>query len=158
MWLGGKEPACQCRRRRWCGFDPWVGKIPWRRKWQPTPVSLPGEIQWTAETGGLQSIALQRVRYNWVTEHTQDEIKVSLVFVLPGGSEGGSIPCLSLASCDCWYSLPFLWCGGGMGGLSLQAPSLSSHDFLSVSPVSLSDLLQGFQSQPNSRMMSSGEP
>ena len=24
-------------------FDPWVGKIPWRRAWQPTPVSLPGE-------------------------------------------------------------------------------------------------------------------
>ena len=30
----------QCRRP---GFDPWVGKIPWRRKWQPTPVFLPGE-------------------------------------------------------------------------------------------------------------------
>ena len=30
----------QCRRP---GFNPWVGKIPWRRKWQPTPVSLPGE-------------------------------------------------------------------------------------------------------------------
>ena len=29
-----------CRRP---GFDPWVGKIPWRRKWQPTPVFLPGE-------------------------------------------------------------------------------------------------------------------
>ena len=26
-----------------CGFDPWVGKIPWSRKWQPTPVFLPGE-------------------------------------------------------------------------------------------------------------------
>ena len=26
------------------GFDPWVGKIPWRRKWQPTPVFLPGEF------------------------------------------------------------------------------------------------------------------
>ena len=26
-----------------CGFDPWVGKIPWRRKWEPTPVVLPGE-------------------------------------------------------------------------------------------------------------------
>ena len=25
------------------GFDPWVGKIPWRRKWQSTPVFLPGE-------------------------------------------------------------------------------------------------------------------
>ena len=41
-----------------------------------------------------------------------------------------------------------------MGGLSLQAPSLSSHDFFSVSPVSLSDLLRGFQAQPNSGMMS----
>ena len=30
----------QCRRR---GFDPWVGKIPWRRKWLPTPVFLSGE-------------------------------------------------------------------------------------------------------------------
>ena len=39
----GKEPACQCRRRKRCGFDPWVGKIPWRRKWRPTPVLLPGE-------------------------------------------------------------------------------------------------------------------
>ena len=35
--------ACQCRRRKTCGFDPWVGKLPWRRKWQPNPVFLPGE-------------------------------------------------------------------------------------------------------------------
>ena len=35
----GKEPTCQCRRHR---FDPWVGRIPWRRTWQPTPVFLPG--------------------------------------------------------------------------------------------------------------------
>jgi len=28
----GKEPACQCRRHRRLGFDPWVRKIPWRRK------------------------------------------------------------------------------------------------------------------------------
>ena len=39
-WLGGKESACQCGRGR---FDPWVGKIPWRRKRQPIPVSLPEE-------------------------------------------------------------------------------------------------------------------
>ena len=48
MWASpggtsGKEPACQCRRRKKPGFDPWVGKIPWRRAWQPTPVFLPGE-------------------------------------------------------------------------------------------------------------------
>ena len=39
----GKEPTCQCRRCKRHGFDPWVGKIPWRRAWQPTPVFLPGE-------------------------------------------------------------------------------------------------------------------
>ena len=36
----GKESACNAVHPR---FDPWVGKIPWRREWQPTPVFLPGE-------------------------------------------------------------------------------------------------------------------
>ena len=40
QWLSGKAATCQCRRHR---FDPWVGKMPWRRKWQPTPVFLPGK-------------------------------------------------------------------------------------------------------------------
>ena len=39
----GKESACQYRKRRTLKFNPWVRKIPWRRKWQPTPVFLPGE-------------------------------------------------------------------------------------------------------------------
>ena len=39
----GKEPACLCRGHKRCRFDPWVGKIPWRKAWQPTPVFLPGE-------------------------------------------------------------------------------------------------------------------
>ena len=34
----GKESTCQCRRHKRCRFNPWAGKIPWRRKWQPTPV------------------------------------------------------------------------------------------------------------------------
>ena len=38
----GKESTCRCRRCKRHGFDPWVGKIPWRREWQPTPVFLPG--------------------------------------------------------------------------------------------------------------------
>ena len=41
--LGGKQPACLCRRHKICGLDPWVGKMPLRRVWQPTPVFLPGE-------------------------------------------------------------------------------------------------------------------
>ena len=39
----GKEPACQCRRQERHSFNPWVGKIPWRRAWQPTLAFLPGE-------------------------------------------------------------------------------------------------------------------
>ena len=39
-----KKPVCPCRRWKRRGFDPWVGKIPWRRAWQPTPVFLPGEF------------------------------------------------------------------------------------------------------------------
>ena len=39
----GKEPVCQYRGQKRCRFDPWVGKVPWRRAWQPTPVTLPGE-------------------------------------------------------------------------------------------------------------------
>ena len=40
--VSGEEPACQCRRHRRHQFHPWVGRIHWRRAWQPTPVSLPG--------------------------------------------------------------------------------------------------------------------
>ena len=55
----GKEPTCQCRRHRTCGFDPCVGKITWRRAWQPISVFFPGEshgrgVWW------VQSIASQR--------------------------------------------------------------------------------------------------
>ena len=38
-----KEPSCQFRRWKREEFGPWVEKIPWRRKWLPTPVFLPGE-------------------------------------------------------------------------------------------------------------------
>ena len=44
-----KNPACQCRRHT---FDPWVGKIPWRSKGQPTPVFLPGK---STDRGALQA-------------------------------------------------------------------------------------------------------
>ena len=61
----GKEPTCQCRRHKRLRSDPWVKKITWRRKWQPTAVLLPGEFPWTEKPGRLQSIGLQRVRHDW---------------------------------------------------------------------------------------------
>ena len=60
-WHSGKESTYQCRRCKRCRFCYWVRKIPWRRKWQPTPVFLPGKSPWTEEPGGLQSMGPQRV-------------------------------------------------------------------------------------------------
>ena len=54
----------QCRRP---GFDPWVGKIPWRRKWQPTPVLLPRKCHGRRS---LVSMGLQRVGHDWATSST----------------------------------------------------------------------------------------
>ena len=49
------------------GFNAWVGKIPWRRDWQPAPVFFPGEFHGQKslieESGGLQSMGSQRVRH-----------------------------------------------------------------------------------------------
>ena len=39
----GKEPVCQCKSYKRRGFDPWIRKIPWRRKWQPIQVFLLGK-------------------------------------------------------------------------------------------------------------------
>ena len=60
----GKELSYQCKKRKRHRFDPWVGKVPWRRAWQPTPVFLPGESPWEEESGGLQSRGLQRVGHD----------------------------------------------------------------------------------------------
>ena len=38
-----EESACQCRKHKRCRVNPWVGKIPWKSIWQPTPLFLPGE-------------------------------------------------------------------------------------------------------------------
>ena len=63
-WLRQYSVCLQCRRPR---FNPWVGKISQRRKWQPTPVFLPGKISWTEEPGGLQAMGSQTVGHDWAT-------------------------------------------------------------------------------------------
>ena len=65
-WGGSshKKPAYQCRRHKRHGFNPWVGKIPWRRKWQPTPVFLPGESHGQRSLVGYSSCS-RRVRSYW---------------------------------------------------------------------------------------------
>ena len=63
-WLSVRESTCQCRRH---GFDPWVGKIPWRRKWQPTLVFLPGKYHEQRKPGGLQSMELKK-SWTWLSD------------------------------------------------------------------------------------------
>ena len=63
-WLSGKESAFQCRRCKRCELDPWVRKIPWRRKWQPTPVFFPGEPHRQRSLVGYSPKGLQRVRHS----------------------------------------------------------------------------------------------
>ena len=55
----GNEPTQQCRRQKRWGLDPWVGKLPWRRVWQPSNI-LAWRIPRTDEPGGLQSTGTPR--------------------------------------------------------------------------------------------------
>ena len=71
---GGKESTCNAGDL----FNPWVGKIPWRRAWQLTPIFLPEESPWTEEPGGLHSMGSQRVRHHWATKHNK-----RLITILP---------------------------------------------------------------------------
>ena len=64
-WLSGKEPTCQCRRRR---FHPWVRKIPWRRKWQPTPVFLVRKSHGQRSLVGDSPWGCKGVRHDLVTK------------------------------------------------------------------------------------------
>ena len=64
-WRSGEESACQCRRRKGSGFNPLVAKIPWRRKWQPTPVFLPGKFHGQRSLVGYSSWGHKRVRHDW---------------------------------------------------------------------------------------------
>ena len=79
-WLSGKEPSCQCRKH---GFHLWVRTIPWRRKWQPTPVFLPGKSQGQKRLvsyspwGGRESLMTQQLNNNNYTldSKTTDELE-----------------------------------------------------------------------------------
>ena len=71
---GGKEPTCQCRRHKRCGFSPWVGKILWSRTWEPTAVCLPGEPSWTEEPGGYSPWGCREDPAEVMSTHTREGV------------------------------------------------------------------------------------
>ena len=92
-WLSGKEPICQCRRSRSYEFDPWVGKIPRRRKWQPTLVFLPGESHGQSSLVGYSPWGHRELD---MTEHTcmHDRNQHSTVKIKKKIEEKGRVACL----------------------------------------------------------------
>ena len=78
-WVGflggtsGKEPTCQCKRHKRRRFDSWVGKIPWRRAWQPTLVFLSGDSMhrrtWWAT---VPRVAKSWTQLKWLSMHSRD--------------------------------------------------------------------------------------
>ena len=81
-WLNGKQSTCQCRRHRRLGFNPWVRKIPWRRKWQPTPVLLPGDFYGQRSLVGyiVHDIAknwtqLCDFHFSYIVQHTKNSLR-----------------------------------------------------------------------------------
>ena len=65
----GKEPTCQCRRHKRCGFHPWVRKILWRRAWQSAPVFLPGEFRGQRSLASHSSQSCTESDMTKMTEH-----------------------------------------------------------------------------------------
>ena len=75
IWLencgaSGRESACQSRRHKSLKFDPWVRNIPWRRKWQPIQVFLPGKLHAQRTLEGYGPWGCKRISHNWTTENT----------------------------------------------------------------------------------------
>ena len=74
----GKEQAYQCRRQKTCGFDPWVGKIPWKREWQPTIALLPGKFHGQRSLAGYSPWGHKEVD---MTETTCTEYCFEMIFI-----------------------------------------------------------------------------
>ena len=74
-WLSWKRIPLQCRKCKRCRYNPWVGKIPWRRKWQLTPIFLPGKshgqrsLEGYSVWGCKESYTTERLS-NWPTTNT----------------------------------------------------------------------------------------
>ena len=102
-WLSGKEPACQFRRSRRPGFDPWVGKIPWRSKWQPTAGFLPGEAHGQRSLAGYSPWGHTGVGQDAATGRTHMAMLPSASRELPATRSPASLTPCSL--CDAAHLL-----------------------------------------------------
>ena len=83
----GKESACQYRRRKSHGFDPWVGKILWSRKWKPILVFLPGKFHGQRNLmgynpGGCKELYMTEHTHIYFDPHMAQNLKNGVLFYL----------------------------------------------------------------------------
>ena len=92
-WHGGKESTCQRRRHKRGGFSPLVRNIPWRRKWQPTPLILPELLQGQRSLTGY-SLCSGRVVHNLTHTCTHAPLLLHPYLLL----SSACLPCAVLCS------------------------------------------------------------
>ena len=63
--LSGKKSTCPCKRHRRHECEPWVRKIPWRRKWQPATLFSPGESHGQRSLVGYSPGGSQKATHKW---------------------------------------------------------------------------------------------
>ena len=80
-WLSSEEFACWCRRCRRCGLDPWVRKIPWSKKWQSTPVFLPGKFH--GQRGAWRAYSPWGCQESGMTEGLSMYVRMSYYYLAP---------------------------------------------------------------------------
>ena len=71
--FSGKQSTCRCRRCKRPGFHLWVRKIPWRKKWQPTPIFLSGKPHGERSLAGYSPWHHKRVGHDLVTKQQQGD-------------------------------------------------------------------------------------
>ena len=83
-----KNLPANARRREWRGFSPWVGKIPLIKKWQPTPVFLPGESHGQRSLVGYSPLdhkELDMIEYLTIALNTKGKLIFNYIWDFPGG-------------------------------------------------------------------------
>ena len=94
-WLSGEESTSQGRRPKTAAFDPWVGKIPWRRKWQPVPVLLPGKSQGQRSPSGYSLWGYKGTQLSMICLH-----KTIYFFFLKKIPKKGFYICITKSLCS----------------------------------------------------------
>ena len=107
-WLKQLTICPQCRTP---GFDPWVGKIPWRRERLPAPVFWPGESPWTEKPGRMQSMGC-RVGQDWATKHSTAHCNSWALAPLPLGDKSVTLTRTLLLPAGPWHRGPKRLSGG----------------------------------------------